>query len=92
MAKNAKKCKAVVEKSLKEMFGVSEFSWSNASHPVCTFYLAGKKFTYSVDSSPKAEYTVSKTKKMVRTSLMHKALQWGYISDLAEFDGIFLLK
>jgi len=90
MSKQAKKQKVVVEQVLNELFGKVTVEWSNSAHPVGTFMVKGKKFTYSVDSSPKTDYTVAKTKKMVVNSLRAKAVQWGYITDPSQFEAAFV--
>ena len=90
MANKLKKNKALVEKALVELFGAVEVDWNQASHSVGTFYVNGKKFTYSVDSTNKGDYTLDKTKKMVKAALSRKALQWGYVDDVSDFETVFL--
>ena len=85
-----KHCKAMADKALKALYNV-EATWEKAGHGAkATYYVHGHKFTYGVDSTPKAAYTLDKTIKNIKASNMQKALQWGYINDLAEFEAKFL--
>ena len=88
---NLKRNKDIAEAAILSMFTIDgSIEWAAGKHPVASFFIKGRRFTYSVDSSPKGEYTIEKTKKMVKSSLMRKAVQWGYIKSPDEFETTFM--
>jgi len=93
MANKLKANKALVQDAVKCLFGSDvEIEWADGKHPVGTFYVCSKKFTYAVDSTNKGDYTFDKTKSKLAAALTVKALQWGYINDPSEFKTKFTKK
>jgi hypothetical protein len=90
MANKLKKNQALVEQAVFELFGVTDIKWRMGGHPVGTFFIKGCKFTYSVDSTNKGEYTLKKTKHMITHALVLKALSHGFIKDPSGFEKKFI--